>query len=410
MRNNYFILRVCSSLFLLRIFYLFSFLFHFLLFVIYPQKKNIYYSANSSPKIFASSTKQKRIRGLSIIEQTELKDAPWFQIGIPREISLEVLRRKNPGEFLVRESSTKPGCFALSLRAPPPAPQVVHYLILRTPRGYKIKVNQPFILVIFKTCIICTFFTQKTQIKTFHCQRIYHSLSRNEQKIPLTIHEFNLLTKSFVSLGFLFFKKKNLVLFSSSFALGMCKRIHIIESTHNTSFSNARTITSPIGPATTKTFVNTTTQFGRFWNVQFIKWFSKFINTNLNIFEKFLFQIYNQIKSFIVGLVTSVVVIQLFELFINIYCMYFRNVSIYLFIYLNEEYLVPSSKFISIKFHQKYLCYVLYYYNNNQWIPNTLKNNISNISKSNDIFVKLPKNRLFYVGSPVKQCILSTLL
>lgn len=97
--------------------------------------------ANSSPKMFAFSTKQKRIRGLSIMEQAELKDAPWFQIGVPREISLEVLRRKNPGEFLVRESSTKPGCFALSLRAPPPAPKVVHYLILRTPRGYKIKVS-----------------------------------------------------------------------------------------------------------------------------------------------------------------------------------------------------------------------------------------------------------------------------
>lgn len=122
---------------------------------------NILYSANSSPKIFAFSTKQKRIRGLSTIEQTELKDAPWFQIGIPREISLEVLRRKIPGEFLVRESSTKPGCFALSLRAPPPAPQVVHYLILRSPRGYKIKVNQPFTLLILKTCTICTSFTQK---------------------------------------------------------------------------------------------------------------------------------------------------------------------------------------------------------------------------------------------------------
>lgn len=101
----------------------------------------VYVAANSSPKMFAFSTKQKRIRGLSIMEQTELKNEPWFQIGVPREISLEVLRRKNPGEFLVRESSTKPGCFALSLRAPPPNPKVVHYLILRTPRGYKIKVS-----------------------------------------------------------------------------------------------------------------------------------------------------------------------------------------------------------------------------------------------------------------------------
>lgn len=91
--------------------------------------------------MFPYAAKQKRIRGLSLIEQAELKEAPWFQIGVPREISLELLRRKNPGDFLVRESTTKPGCFALSLRAPPPAPRVVHYLILRTPRGYKIKVS-----------------------------------------------------------------------------------------------------------------------------------------------------------------------------------------------------------------------------------------------------------------------------
>lgn len=78
--------------------------------------------------------------GLSRTEQNELKGAPWFQAGIPREISLEVLSRQNPGAFLVRESTTKPGCFALSLRVPPPAPKVAHYLILRSQRGYKIKV------------------------------------------------------------------------------------------------------------------------------------------------------------------------------------------------------------------------------------------------------------------------------
>uniref|UniRef100_A0A182Q9F6 SH2 domain-containing protein n=1 Tax=Anopheles farauti TaxID=69004 RepID=A0A182Q9F6_9DIPT len=76
---------------------------------------------------------------LSLKEQHELKGAPWFQAGIPREISLEVLSRQNPGAFLVRQSTTKPGCFALSLRVPPPAPKVAHYLILRTIRGYKIK-------------------------------------------------------------------------------------------------------------------------------------------------------------------------------------------------------------------------------------------------------------------------------
>lgn len=97
-------------------------------------------SANSSPKIFAPSI---RLDGLSLIEQHELKGAPWFQAGLPREISLEVLSRQTPGAFLVRQSSTKPGCFALSLRVPPPAPKVAHYLILKTPRGYKIKVSCP---------------------------------------------------------------------------------------------------------------------------------------------------------------------------------------------------------------------------------------------------------------------------
>lgn len=95
-------------------------------------------SANSSPKMFAPSA-PLRLDNLSLAEQHELKGAAWFQAGIPREISLEVLSRQNPGAFLVRQSSTKPGCFALSLRVPPPAPKVAHYLILRTPRGYKIK-------------------------------------------------------------------------------------------------------------------------------------------------------------------------------------------------------------------------------------------------------------------------------
>lgn len=96
--------------------------------------------ANSSPKMFASSA-PLRLDNLSLAEQHELKGAAWFQAGIPREISLEVLSRQSPGAFLVRQSSTKPGCFALSLRVPPPAPKVAHYLILRTPRGYKIKVS-----------------------------------------------------------------------------------------------------------------------------------------------------------------------------------------------------------------------------------------------------------------------------
>lgn len=78
---------------------------------------------------------------LSLAEQNDLKGTPWFQAGLPREISLEILSRQNPGAFLVRQSESKMGCFALSLRVPPPAPKVAHYLIMRTQRGFKIKVR-----------------------------------------------------------------------------------------------------------------------------------------------------------------------------------------------------------------------------------------------------------------------------
>lgn len=96
--------------------------------------------ANSSPKIFS-----KPFRGtqqhMNYAEQQDLKDASWFQAGIPRDISLEVLSKQSPGAFIVRNSNSKPGCFVLSLRVSPPLPKVAHYLILRTGRGYKIKVS-----------------------------------------------------------------------------------------------------------------------------------------------------------------------------------------------------------------------------------------------------------------------------
>lgn len=79
---------------------------------------------------------------LSPAELNDLKCAPWFQAGLPREISLEILSRQHPGAFLVRQSESKMGCFALSLRVPPPAPKVAHYLIMRTQRGFKIKVRR----------------------------------------------------------------------------------------------------------------------------------------------------------------------------------------------------------------------------------------------------------------------------
>ncbi|CAG0914448.1 unnamed protein product [Notodromas monacha] len=74
-------------------------------------------------------------------EEENLRGAPWFQAGIPREIALEVLNEEPEGAFLVRESTTKKGCFALSLRVPKhfQPSGIAHYLIMRTQRGYKIK-------------------------------------------------------------------------------------------------------------------------------------------------------------------------------------------------------------------------------------------------------------------------------
>ena len=74
-------------------------------------------------------------------ELNNLKKAPWFQAGIPREISVDVLKREPIGSFIVRESTTKLGCYALSLRVPKSHNSlgIVHYLIIHTNKGYKIK-------------------------------------------------------------------------------------------------------------------------------------------------------------------------------------------------------------------------------------------------------------------------------
>lgn len=97
-------------------------------------------SATSSPqkRIFPTI---KKTDSLNQVEEADLKSAAWYQEGLPREISLEVLSQQAPGAFLVRRSTSKVGCFALSVRGPPPGPKVAHYLILKTSRGYKIKVR-----------------------------------------------------------------------------------------------------------------------------------------------------------------------------------------------------------------------------------------------------------------------------
>lgn len=85
----------------------------------------------------------ERTDSLNNKEEGELRTAPWFQAGIPREIALEILAQEPVGAFMVRESTSKPGCYALSLRVPRTFQPtgIAHYLIVLTNKGYRIKVS-----------------------------------------------------------------------------------------------------------------------------------------------------------------------------------------------------------------------------------------------------------------------------
>lgn len=74
-------------------------------------------------------------------EQEELKEEPWFQVGLPREISLQILLQLPVGSFLVRQSETYTNCFALSMRAPSRLedPKLAHYLIEKSSNGYRFR-------------------------------------------------------------------------------------------------------------------------------------------------------------------------------------------------------------------------------------------------------------------------------
>lgn len=117
----------------------------------YDYKRNVIRetsSANCSPKKFLLSS-LKRTDSLNAnrhlidddIEDLELKEATWFHEGSPREMPLEVLAQQSPGDFIVRRTNNKNGSFTLSLRVPGGSHKIAHYLIVRTHRGYKIKVS-----------------------------------------------------------------------------------------------------------------------------------------------------------------------------------------------------------------------------------------------------------------------------
>ncbi|XP_045161115.2 tensin-1-like isoform X2 [Mercenaria mercenaria] len=97
----------------------------------------------------SSSTKKEKGSGLeslmgldrSHIEDETLRHSCWYQAGIPRDVALEILQQEDIGSFIVRDSSTHPGCYALSVRVPKfeNPTGISHYLILKTARGVKLK-------------------------------------------------------------------------------------------------------------------------------------------------------------------------------------------------------------------------------------------------------------------------------
>ncbi|CAH8663408.1 unnamed protein product [Dicrocoelium dendriticum] len=74
-------------------------------------------------------------------EWEALRQAPWFQGLLPRELAFELLAQKEVGSFLVRNSATHPDCCALSVRVPTQdnSSGITHYLIQHTPCGVRLK-------------------------------------------------------------------------------------------------------------------------------------------------------------------------------------------------------------------------------------------------------------------------------
>lgn len=147
--------------------------------VLRPSAPSEYTLTNGSPvdnyrnfeyngKLYQSLWPNK-IELLTPEEQEELKDAPWFQVGLAREISLEILLQQPLGLFLVRQSESHKKCFALSMRVPPlEPPKLSHYLVEKTQRGYRFRGNPK-------------------EFKTLSSLVTHHSVLKEHLPIPLIL-------------------------------------------------------------------------------------------------------------------------------------------------------------------------------------------------------------------------------
>ena len=64
---------------------------------------------------------------------TSIENAAWFQAGVPREIAMELLEMSEDGAFVVRDSSSQPGNYALTLKGDG---LMHHFIIRKVPQGY----------------------------------------------------------------------------------------------------------------------------------------------------------------------------------------------------------------------------------------------------------------------------------
>eukprot|EP00093_Oithona_nana_P005163 05163.XXX_263540_264974_1 [CDS] Oithona nana genome sequencing. len=126
-------------------------------------------SATTPPPLITNHILESK----SILEEPELQNAPWFQDAMPRELSLEVLKRDPPGSFIVRSATSKNG-LALSVRVPQDFhPEgILNYLIIRAPKGFKIKGCQK-------------------QFATLNSLLIHHSVMPEMLPCPLLMNRFN---------------------------------------------------------------------------------------------------------------------------------------------------------------------------------------------------------------------------
>lgn len=75
-----------------------------------------------------SHHEQQQLHHQKCIEDNDqLVASPWFQEGLSRDITSEILSERPEGSFVVRQSTSRPDCFALSVRVP--SGSIAHYLI-----------------------------------------------------------------------------------------------------------------------------------------------------------------------------------------------------------------------------------------------------------------------------------------